>query len=99
MARKACSSMREVRGVRIAAAARMSFAKAKSDAGIGILHQGCARRDSGLSHGFGGSCRRLALQQSEDLVPRSVRNQPAVVEQQQTIDHSEKRKAMGGDDD
>ena len=38
-ARNVNSSMREVRGVRSAAAARMSLAKAKSDGGIGLLHQ------------------------------------------------------------
>src|SRR5258706_13019577 len=98
-ARKVTSSMREVRGVRSAAAARMSLAKAKSDGGMGLLYHSCGLPQIGLSRVLGRGCDRLALKDRQNLVARPVSDQPATVEQQQPIDHAEKRKAVGGDDD
>src|SRR5947208_14923047 len=87
--------MREVRGVRSAAAARMSLAKAKSDGGIGLLNHGYCLRQIRLGRG----CDRLALKDRQDLVARPVSDQAATIEQQQPIDHAEERKAVRGDDD
>src|SRR6266849_1693162 len=91
--------MREVRGVRSAAAARMSLAKAKSDGGIGLLYHGCGLRKLRLSRVLGRGCDRLALKDRQHLVARPVSNQAAIIEQQQPIDHAEKRKAVRGDND
>src|SRR6267154_6455708 len=85
-ARKVTSSMREVRGVRSAAAARMSLAKAKSDGGIGLLNHGYVLRKIRLGRVLGGRCCRLALKDRQDLVARPVRDQAATIEQQQPID-------------
>src|SRR5258708_8410765 len=98
-ARKVTSSMREVRGVRSAAAARMSLAKAKSDGGIGLLNHTCGLSQIRLSRILGRGCDRLALKDRQHLVARSVSDQAAAIEQQQSIDHAEKRKTMRGDDD
>src|SRR5258708_29038470 len=76
-ARKVSSSMREVRGVRSAAAARMSLAKAKSDGGIGFLNHGYWLGKIRLSRVLGGRCDRVALQDCHDLVSRPVRDQAA----------------------
>src|SRR5438034_815530 len=91
--------MREVRGVRSAAAARMSLAKAKSDGGIGLLNHGCCLRKTRLSRLLGRGCDRLALKDRQDLVARPVSDQAATIEQQQPIDHTEKRKPVRRDDD
>src|SRR5260370_3176222 len=91
--------MREVRGVRSAAAARMSLAKAKSDGGIGFLNHGYCLGKIRLSRVLGGRCDRFSLQDCQDLVARPVGDQAAIIEKQQSIDHHEERKAMGGDDD
>src|SRR5882672_6601092 len=99
MARKVISSIREVRGVRSAAAARISLAKAKSDDDIWLFDQGCSWRDIRLCGGGVRRSGRLSLQDRQDLVAWSVGDQTAVVEQQQAVDHVEKREAMGGDDD
>src|SRR4051794_34014663 len=96
-ARKANSSMREVRGARSAAAARMSLAKAKSDDGIGLLHQGCSLGEIRLRVAVGWRCRRFTLEDSQHLVAWPIRDQAAIVEQQQAIDHAEERKPVGGD--
>src|SRR5947208_6572509 len=87
--------MREVRGVRSAAAARMSLAKAKSDGGIGLLNHGYSLRQIRLGRG----CDRLALKDRQHLVARPVSDQAATIEQQQAVHHAEKRKAVGGDND
>src|SRR6516165_1778957 len=42
---------------------------------------------------------RLGLKETKNFVPRSVGDQTTTIEQQQTIDHAEQRKAMRGDDD
>src|SRR3977135_1106577 len=97
-ARNANSSMREVRGVRSAAAARMSLAKANSDDGIGLLHQSCLR-EIWLRVAVRWGCRRFTLEDGQDLVARPIRDQTAIVEQQQTIDHVQQREAMCRDDD
>ncbi len=52
-----------------------------------------------LSRVLGGRRDRFALQDGQDFIARAVGDQAAVIEQQQPIDHAEKRKAMGGDDD
>src|SRR6266446_3746248 len=91
--------MREVRGVRSAAAARMSLAKAKSDGGIGLLNHGYGLRKIRLSLVLGRGRSRLALKNRQDLVARPVSDQAAIIEQQQPIDHAEKREAVCGDDD
>src|SRR5258705_10471197 len=91
--------MREVRGVRSAAAARMSLAKAKSDGGMGLLYHGCSLRQIRLSRVLGGGCDWLALKDRQNLVARPVSDQAATVEQQQPIDHAEKRKTVRGEDD
>src|SRR6266851_6588196 len=98
-ARKVNSSMREVRGVRSAAAARMSLANAKSDGGIGFLNHGYCLGKIRLSRVLGGRRDRFALQDGQDFIARAIGDQAAVIEQQQPIDHAEKRKAVGGDDD
>src|SRR6266404_1028311 len=98
-ARKVSSSMREVRGVRSAAAARMSLAKAKSDGDIGLLNHGCCLRKIRLNRVLGCGRDRFALKDCQHFVARPVGNQAAIIEQQQAIDHAEKRKAVGGDDD
>src|SRR6266403_4402982 len=92
-ARKVTSSMREVRGVRSAAAARMSLAKAKSDGGIGLLNHGCCLGKIRLRRILGGERDRFALQDRQYLIARPVGDQAAIIEQQQSIDHAEKRKA------
>src|SRR6266403_4202561 len=76
-ARKVTSSMREVRGVRSAAADRMSLAKAKSDGGMGLLYHGCGVRQVRLSRVLGRGCDRLALKDRKNLVARPVGDQPA----------------------
>src|SRR5258705_9963730 len=81
-ARKVSSSMREVRGVRSAAAARMSLAKAKSDGGIGLLNHGCCLGKIRLGRVLGGRRDRFALQDRQNLVARPVSDQAAVIEQQ-----------------
>src|SRR4051812_39754032 len=91
--------MREVRGVRSAAAARMSLAKAKSDGGIGLLCHGCGLRELRLGRVLSWGCDRLALKDRQDLIPRPVCDQTAIIEQQQPIDHAEEGKPVGGDDD
>src|SRR6266404_5210088 len=91
--------MREVRGVRSAAAARMSLAKAKSDGGMGLLYHGYGLRKIRLGRVLGWRCRRLALKDCQHLIARTVSDQAAAIEQQQPIDHAEKRKAVRGDDD
>src|SRR5260221_14745766 len=91
--------MREVRGVRRAAAARMSLAKAKSDGGIGLLNHGCSLRKIRLSRILGWRRRRFTLKERQYLVSRPVGDQAAIIKQQQSIDHAEQRKPVGGDDD
>src|SRR6266550_2775079 len=91
--------MREVRGVRRAAAARMSLAKAKSDGGMGLLNHGYVLRKIRLGRVLGGRRGGLALKDREHLVARPVRDQAATIEQQQPVDHAEERKAVCGDDD
>src|SRR5437899_12430750 len=76
-ARKVTSSMREVRGVRSAAAARMSLAKAKSDGGIGLLNHGYVLGKIWLGRVLGWSRRWLALKDRQDLIPRPVSDQAA----------------------
>src|ERR1700739_1899690 len=97
--REVSSNMREVRGVRRLAAARMSLAKAKSDCGMGLLNHGCSLRKIGLGRAFGWGWRRFALQERQNLVSRSVGDQAAVVKQQQSVHQAEQRKPVGGDDD
>src|SRR6266446_8991352 len=91
--------MREVRGVRSAAAARMSLAKAKSDGGIGLLNHGYVLCKIRLSRVLGRGSDRLALKDRQHLVAWPVGDQAAIIEQHQSIDHAEKRKAVRGDDD
>jgi len=91
--------MREVRGVRRLAAARMSLAKAKSDCGMGLLNHGCSLRKIRLGRTLGWGRRRFALQERQNLVSRSVGDQAAVVKQQQSVHQAEQRKPVGGDDD
>src|SRR6266404_1492929 len=98
-ARKVNSSMREVRGVRSSAAARMSLAKAKSDGGIGFLNHGYCLGKIRLNRVLGGRRGRFALQDRQDFIARAVGDQAAAIEQQQSIDHAEQRKPVGGDDD
>src|SRR5262245_36499211 len=107
-AMEAKSSIRDVRGVRSSAAARISLAKAKSDCDTG-LHGG--RRASGrwnrrwrsLLRGLRSrSLRRLvgvALQQGQNLVARSVGDEAPAIKQQQTVDQREQGQTMGRDDD
>src|SRR4029078_6263440 len=91
--RKENSSMREVRGVRRAAAARMSLAKAKSEVAMEIPGYGCRLCRFGvdrvLVQGSRGRGRGFPLQDCQHLVARSVSDQAAVIKQQQPIDHVE----------
>src|SRR5205085_7974412 len=89
-ARNENSSMREVRGVRSAAAARMSFAKAKSEVAIVIPRYGCSLCRFGLdrillqgSRGHG-----LSLQDRQHLVAWPISDQPTIIKQQQPVDHA-----------
>src|ERR1700720_2099626 len=91
--------MREVRGVRSAAAARMSLAKAKGDGGIGVLNHGYCLRKIRLNRVLGCGGDRFALKDCAAFVPRPAGNQASTTEQQQAIDHAEKRKAVCRDDD
>src|SRR5712672_660578 len=102
-ARNENSSIREVRGVRRPAAARMSFAKAKSEVAIVIPRYGCRLCRFGLyrvllqgsrsrGHGF-------SLQDSQHLVARPIGDQPAVIKQQQPVDHIEEREAVRRNND
>src|SRR5258708_4190595 len=93
-ARKLSSSMREVRGVRSAAAARRSLAKAKSDGGMGFLNHGYCLGKIRMSRVLRWGRDRLALKDCQDLVARPVGDQAAIIEQQQSVDHAEKREAM-----
>src|SRR5579863_4881906 len=76
-ARNVTSSMREVRGVRSAAAARISLAKAKSDGGIGLLHHSRWLRKIGLNRVPGWGRRRFALKERQYLIARPVGDQAA----------------------
>src|SRR4029079_14134648 len=102
-ARKENSSIREVRGVRRAAAARMSFAKAKSEVAMEIPRYGCRLCRFGLDRvllqGGRGWRHRFALQDRQHLVAGSVSDQTAIVKQQQPVDHIEEREAVCRNDD
>src|SRR6266567_3805688 len=102
-ARNENSSMRDVRGVRMAAAARMSFAKAKSEEAIDVPRNGCRLcrfwLDRVLLQGSWGRGHRFALQNSQHLVARSVSDRAAIVKQQQPVDHIKEREAVRRNDD
>src|SRR6185437_4754345 len=92
-------SMRDVRGVRSSTAARMSFAKAKSDDILSRLRGHHAGRERGGGGRGTGRFPAALLQQRDYLVARAVGDQPAALEQQKAIDEAEDREAVRRDDD
>src|SRR4029079_2440295 len=102
-ARNENSSMREVRGVRSGAAARMSLAKAKSEVAMALPHCCCRLGRFGLDRillrGSRSRSHRLSLQNSQHLVARSVRDQPAIIKQKQPVDHVKQRETVRRNND
>src|SRR5262245_11473284 len=87
-------SMRDVRGVRSSAAARMSLANAKSDCDTGLhgsrrTRGRWNRRWRSLLRGLGwGDWRRLvgiALEQGQNLVARAIGDEAPAIKQQQAV--------------
>src|SRR5258706_2507979 len=89
--------MREVRGVRRAAAARMSLAKAKSDGGIGLLNHGYVLRKIRLGRALGGRRLMPFPKGRPEPVSMPIPRPAGTIEQPATVAHTEKAAAARRD--